>query len=93
MKNTLTISLLIFSLLFISYSKETKQKTPKKKGVVSKIGDAATKGYGWQLGKEAAKETVKGIKKAANSETVSKLKEKTKSSTKKLKDKDSDGTK
>lgn len=35
----------------------------KEKGMLSKIGDAATRGYGWQLGKEAAKETIKGAKK------------------------------
>lgn len=57
-------------------SKTSKIKSPQKssttrskKGVISKIGDAATRGYGWGLGREAAKETVKGVKKLYQSAT------------------------
>lgn len=39
--------------------------------MVSKVKDAAARGFGWGLGREAAKETVKGVKTA-----VSKVKEK-----------------
>jgi hypothetical protein len=64
------------------------KSTPKKKGILSKIGDAATRGYGWQLGKEAAKETIKGVKKIANSESVKKIKYKTVETTNQLLKKD-----
>lgn len=49
----------------VSKSKKlTKVTTPKRgKSILGKIGDAATRGYGWQLGKEAARETIKGAKK------------------------------
>lgn len=41
----------------------TKKKAPPKKtGTISKIKDSATRGFGWGLGREAAKETVKGVK-------------------------------
>jgi hypothetical protein len=44
-------------------TKTTKTKAPpKKKSMMSKIGDAATRGFGWGLGREAAKETIKGAK-------------------------------
>ncbi|MBK9248651.1 MAG: hypothetical protein IPM69_11175 [Ignavibacteria bacterium] len=61
MKNILPI-LLILALLFIpTIAKETKAKS-KKSGTLSKIKDSATRGFGWGLGREAAKETVKGVK-------------------------------
>lgn len=48
-------------------------KAPKeKKGMMSKIKDAAARGFGWGLGKEAAKATVNGIKGAVKSVTSSK---------------------
>ncbi len=41
----------------------TKKKAPPKKpGTLSKIKDSATRGFGWGLGREAAKETIKGVK-------------------------------
>lgn len=61
MKKSIPI-LLMFTLLSIPISaKETKSK-PKKTGTISKIKDSATRGFGWGLGREAAKETVKGVK-------------------------------
>jgi hypothetical protein len=44
-------------------AKKTTVKAPKKVGVVSKLKNAAIGGFGWGLGREAAKETVKGVKK------------------------------
>lgn len=94
MKKIIISAMAILLCISVLNSTETKTKTaPKKKGMISKIGDAATRGYGWQLGKEAAKSTVEGVKKAANSETATKIKEKTKSAAKKVKDKVTDGAK
>ena len=80
MKKFIIIALIsIFSICAVSFSKPakntkkssivktTKLKAPKaKRGVISKVGSAATYGFGWQLGKEAAKETIKGAKKLYN---------------------------
>jgi hypothetical protein len=88
MKIKYFILFIMFLAINILIAKETKSTQPKKKGIVSKVGDAATRGYGWQLGKEAAKETIKGVKKAANSETAKKVKDKTIETTKKVLRKD-----
>jgi len=67
MKKLISI-ILLFSLLLVSTFAQTKHvkkapvKTPKKTGVVTKVKDAAVRGYGWGLGREAAKETIKGAK-------------------------------
>jgi hypothetical protein len=48
----------------VTKSKEKTSTTKtKEKGMMSKMKDAAARGYGWQLGKEAARETIKGAKK------------------------------
>ncbi|MCX6148446.1 MAG: hypothetical protein NTW25_14530 [Candidatus Kapabacteria bacterium] len=61
------ISLLLLALLFgfTSFAKESKKQPTPKKGMISKVKDASARGFGWGLGREAAKETVKGIKKVA----------------------------
>ena len=41
-------------------------KAGKKSGVLTRVKNAAASGYGYQLGKEAAKETIKGVKKAVS---------------------------
>jgi hypothetical protein len=71
MKNIITLLLLILIFSFTSFAKETKKQPAPKKGMISKVKDAAARGFGWGLGREAAKETVKGVKTA-----VSKVKEK-----------------
>lgn len=64
MKHFISI-LLVFGFLSIPcVAKNPKAKhTPaKKSGMISKIKESATRGFGWGLGREAAKETVKGVK-------------------------------
>lgn len=63
-------------LLILNVSKVDCKKNITTKGTVSKVKDAATYGFGWQLGKEGAKEAIKGIKKAADSKPIKKLKSK-----------------
>ena len=52
-------------------AKKAPAKPPKKAGVITKVKDAAARGFGWGLGREAAKETVKGVKGVYNKATGS----------------------
>lgn len=61
---------------------DAKPKSSSKKGIVSKVKDAAAYGFGWQLGKEGAKAAIKKGQEIANDpktkEKVKELKDKTK---------------
>jgi hypothetical protein len=48
-KQILFLFILSVSILFLS----TEASFAKKKGIVSKVKDAAVRGFGWQLGKAA----------------------------------------
>ena len=72
-KNLLIIVFSLLILLIVCPNLQSKQNNTKKKGVVSKVKDAAAHGFGWQLGKEGAKAVInKGKEKIKN------LKDKTK---------------
>ncbi|MCX6152843.1 MAG: hypothetical protein NT007_01650 [Candidatus Kapabacteria bacterium] len=39
---------------------------PKPKSMLSKMKDAAARGFGWEMGKQAARETFRAVKRAVN---------------------------
>jgi len=73
--------ILIISSINISLANPKVKKTTKK-GVVSKVKNAAAYGFGWQLGKEGAKAAIKKGQEIAKDpktkEKVKELKDKTK---------------
>jgi hypothetical protein len=80
MKKATFILLLIPLLLISGINLEAKSRVIKKKGIVSKVKDAAVRGFGWQLGKEGAKAVIKEgteiAKDPKTKEKVNNLKEK-----------------
>jgi len=81
-KSILSLTILILILLTLGINSQARPTTTKKKGIISKVTDAAAYGFGWQLGKEGAKEVIKKGKEIANDpktkERIKNLKEKTK---------------
>ena len=90
MKKIISIVLMCFILSIPAFAKAPpKAKAPvKKKGTITKIKDAAVRGFGWGLGREAAKSTVNGIKKGYHSEPVQNAKDKVIETGKKIVGKD-----
>lgn len=76
MKITSKFTFVALILVLIINFTEGKPKSISKKGIVSKVKDAAAYGFGWQLGKEAAKATIqKGKEIVKDPKTKEKVKE------------------